>query len=191
MGITIDKRRNGYAVNGFNRFNRFVTATVSETATIREAMDAILEQKSEVELAQEKTEKDRDFLLSEWVVRKTDEELIAKKDMFKKPIYGMQIVKGTIYNYAGELYRVLEDFKYDYQLSPHLEPSKWQKIGEKPKSNYQELFDKATYWSRDESYEQGAYVKWYGKLYKALVKVTDNEEPGIGQKWELITEDNA
>lgn len=188
MGITIYKRREGYAVNGFNRFNRFVTATVSETATVKEAMDAILEQKSEVELAQERTEKDRDFLLSEWVVRKTDEELIAKKDMFKKPIYGMQIVKGTIYNYAGELYRALEDFKYDYQLSPHLEPTKWQKIGEKPKSNYKELFDKAVYWSRDESYEKDTYVKWYGKLYKALVKVTDNEEPGTGSKWELITE---
>lgn len=189
MGITIDKRREGYAVNGFNKFNRFVTATVSETATVKEAMDAILEQKSETELRQEKIESDKDFLLSEWVVGKSDEELIGKAGMFKAPTEGMQIAKGTIYNYAGELYRALEDFKYDYQLSPHLEPKRWKKIGEKPKSNYKELFDKAVYWSRDESYEKDTYVKWYWKLYKALVKVTDNEEPGTGQKWELITED--
>ena len=189
MGITIDKRREGYAVNGFNKFNRFVTANVSETATVKEAMDAILEQKSEEELKQEKTEKDKDFLLSEWVVGKSDEELIGKADMFKAPTEGMQIAKGSIYNYAGELYRALEDFTYDYQLSPHLEPKRWQKIGEKPKSNYEELFDKAVYWSRDESYEKDAYVKWYGKLYKALVKVTDNEEPGTGKKWELISEE--
>lgn len=189
MGITIDKRRNGYAVNGFNKFNRFVTATVPDTATVKEAMDAILEQKSETELAQEKVEKDKDFLLSEWVVGKSDEDLIGKADMFKAPTEGMQIAKGSIYNYAGELYRALADFTYDYQLSPHLEPKRWQKLGEKSKSNYKELFDKATYWSRDESYEKDTYVKWYGKLYKALVKVTDNEEPGTGQKWELITED--
>lgn len=188
MGITIDKRKDGYAVNGFNKFNRFVTATVPDTATVKEAMDAILEQKSEEELKQEKIEKDKDFLLSEWVVGKTDEELIEKADMFKAPTEGMQIAKGSIYNYAGELYRAVEDFTYDYQLSPHLEPKRWQKIGEKPKSNYEELFDKATYWSRDESYEQGVYVKWYGKLYKSLVKVTDNEEPGRGQKWEIIPE---
>lgn len=188
MSITIEKLETGYSASGFNKFNRFVTVNVPDEASVKEATKAVLDEKSDIEMEYEKVETDKEFLLSEWVVGKTDDELIGKADMFKKPIEGMQIVKGEIYNYVGTLYRSLETFIYDNQSGPYLEPAKWQKLGEKPKSGYQELFDKATYWSRDESYEQGAYVKWYSKLYKALVKVTDNEEPGTGKKWQLVTE---
>lgn len=189
MAITINKQNEKYVASGLNVLGRYVQVEVSGSEVVSKAFDAVENAKSSFELEKEKAEKDRDTLLSEWLVGKTDEELIARKDMFKKPIESMQILKGSVYNYAGELYRALEDFKYDYQLSPPLEPNKWQKLGEKPKSNYKELFDKAVYWSRDESYEKDTYVKWYSKLYKALVKVTDNEEPGTGRKWELITED--
>lgn len=188
MAITIDKQNDKYVASGLNSLGRYVQVEVSSSEIVSRAFEAVEKEKSSFELEKEKAEKDKETLLSEWLVGKTDEELITRKDMFKRPTDGVQIVKGTIYNYAGELYRALDNFKYDYQLSPHLEPTKWQKIGEKPKSNYKELFDKAVYWSRDESYEQGVYVKWYGKLYKALVKITDNEEPGTGRKWELITE---
>lgn len=189
MAITIDKQNEKYIASGLNSLGRYVQVEVSGSEIISRAFEAVSNEKSAFELEKEKAEKDKDTLLAEWSVGKTDDELITRKDMFKKPIYGMQIVKGSIYNYIGELYRALDDFKYDYQLNPHLEPSKWQKIGEKPKSNYKEIFDKALYWNRDESYEKDTYVKWYGKLYKALVKVTDNEEPGTGSKWELITEE--
>lgn len=188
MAITIDKQNDKYVASGLNSLGRYVQVEVSGSEIVSKAFESVENARSSFELEKEKAEKDRDTLLSEWSAGKTDDELIARKDMFKKPIESMQIVKGTIYNYAGELYRALADFKYDYQLSPHLEPTKWQKIGEKTKSNYAELYNKAVYWSRDESYEQGVYVKWYSKLYKALVKVTDNEEPGTGRKWELITE---
>ena len=188
MAITIDKQNDKYVASGLNSLGRYVQVEVLGSEIVSMAFQAVNNEKSAFELEKEKAEKDKDTLLAEWSAGKTDDELIARKDMFKKPVLGMRIVKGTIYNYVGELYKALEDFEYDYQLSPHLEPKRWQKIGEKPKSNYKELFDKAVYWSRDESYEQGVYVKWYGKLYKALVKVTDNEEPGTGRKWELITE---
>lgn len=189
MSITIQKTETGYAASGMNLNGRYVTAEVEAVATVKMAEDAVLNMKNAAELAMEKLENDKKFLLSEWVKGKTDAALIGKADMFPRPIDGMQIEKDSIYNYAGELYKALATFIYDNQMGPMLEPAKWQKLGEKPKSGYQELCDKATYWSRDASYEQGAYVKWYSKLYKALVKVTDNEEPGTGRKWELITEE--
>lgn len=187
MAITIDKQNDKYVASGLNSLGRYVQVEVSGSEIVSRTFNAVSNEKSAFELEKEKAEKDKDTLLAEWSAGKTDDELITRKDMFKKIVLGMSIIKGTIYNYVGELYRALEDFKYDYQLSPPLEPTKWQKIGKK-QGSYSELFAKAAYWNRDESYEKNTYVKWYGKLYKALVKVTDNEEPGAGRKWELITE---
>jgi hypothetical protein len=188
MAITLDKQNDKYIASGLNSLGRYVQVELSGSEMISRTFQAVSSEKSAFELEKEKAEKDKDTLLAEWSAGKTDDELITRKDMFTRPALGMQIVKGTIYNYLGELYKALENFTYDYQLSPHLEPAKWQKIGKK-QGNYSELFAKAVYWNRDESYEKDTYVKWYGKLYKALVKVTDNEEPGTGRKWELITED--
>lgn len=186
MSITIDKTETGYIASGMNAHGRYVTAEISAISTVKMAEDAVLNEKSEQELAAEKLANEKKFLLTEWVKGKTDDELIAKKEMFSKPIDGKQIEENTIYNYAGKLYKAKVNFIYDNQQNPILEPAKWEEIGKKEKTKYEEAFETAEHWSRDKSYEAKIYVKWWGKLYISEVKITDNEEPGKGEKWKLI-----
>lgn len=188
MSITIDKTEKGYIASGMNAHGRYVSAQVSSIATIKMAEEAVLNKKTEAELATEKLASEKKFLLSEWVKNKTDDELIARKDIFPRPCDGMQIEEKTIYNYAGELFIAKVTFVYDNQQNPVLEPTKWDKIGKKGKSKYQQVFNSAENWMRDQTYKKGAYVKRYGKLYQATDTIPDGTDPEAGGKWELIKE---
>lgn len=188
MSITIDKTEKGYIASGMNVHGRYVTAEISAISTVKMAEDAVLNEKSEQELAAEKLANEKKFLLTEWVKGKTDDELIAKKEIFPRPVDGKQIEENAIYNYAGELFRAKVTFIYDNQQNPVLEPTKWDKIGKKEKSKYQQVFDSAQNWMRDQTYKKGTYVKRYGKLYQATGTISDNSDPEAGGKWKLIKE---
>ena len=184
--MEITKRQDGYGISGMNAYGRFVETDLTGLETIEEAEQKLLNQKSKEEIEKERIEHDKEFLLDEFVKGKKDDELLQHPNLFPKLSHGLKIKKNKIYNYINELFRAKEDFVYDVQQSPLLEPSKWQKLGEPELSEYEKLYKTAKPWSRDESYDKGTCVIWYGKLYRAKERITTEQEPGRSDKWELI-----
>lgn len=186
--MEINKTKDGYSASGLNSNGRFVQAQITGLETVEQVEQILLSVKSKIEAEKEKAENDKEFLLEEFTKGKTDEELLAKKDIFPTLKEEMPIKKDHIYNYIGELFKALENFTYDIQMSPKLEPNKWQKIGEKKLSKYDEVYKSAKDWMSDQSYDEGTYVRRYRKLYQATTKITDNSDPENGGKWKLIVE---
>lgn len=185
--MEISKTKDGYNASGLNSNGRFVQVDITGLETVEAVELILLNKKSKVEAEKEKAENDKEFLLAEFVKGKTDEELLAKKDLFPLLKEGVQVKKDGIYNYVGELFKALDNFAYDMQLSPILEPKKWEKIGKKNLSKYDEVFKSAKNWMSEDTYQKNDYVKYYSKLYQAQDKISDGANPEKGGKWKEIT----
>lgn len=185
--MEINKTKDGYSASGLNSNGRFVQAQITGLETVEQVEQILLSVKSKIEAEKEKAENDKEFLLEEFTKGKTDEELLAKKDIFPVLKEEMAIKKDHIYNYIGELYKALDSFTYDVQMSPKLEPKKWKKIGEKKLSKYDEVLKGAKNWMREDTYQKNDYVKYYSKLYQAQDKISDGTNPEKGGKWKEIT----
>lgn len=129
MSIAIDKNENGYVASGYNLYGRFVTAELDSFATLKMVEDSLWNQKSELELEKEKLIEDNKFLVKEWACGKSDDELLARKDIFSAPEYGAQIEKGCVFLFENSLFKAKSKFKYSSELAPDLAPEKWSKIG--------------------------------------------------------------
>lgn len=132
-------------------------------------------------------------LLKEVFEDTSDEEKIEKKDLFPKfnPYSIFKFEKGTYYRHLDKLYKCIKSHDADNQLTPSLDKEHWEEVkNNKLKTEYDEHYNSAKPWSRDESYDVGVYVTWYKKLYKSAQRITDNGEPGVDDRWILITNED-
>lgn len=91
----------------------------------------------------------------------------------------------------GVIYYSNKKHKSDNQSNPIFDTDTWRKEVKKVEEEginpeYAENIESAKSWNRDETFEAETYVKWYGEIYKATEKISDNAEPGISDKWEKI-----
>ncbi|XVG95806.1 hypothetical protein ACGCUP_00835 [Eubacteriales bacterium KG125] len=94
-------------------------------------------------------------------------------------------------NKFGVLYYANKEHVSDNQSNPIFDTETWRKEVKKVAEDganpeYTKNIGSAKAWNRDETFEKGVYVKWYGDLYKATDKIIDNSEPGKDDKWEKI-----
>lgn len=189
MSITINKRDNIYYAEGLNSYGRYVMVTVPEDTNVKSIFNLVINEKSELERSKEQLMDNTQTLLDTFIQGKSDEEIVQNKHLFLQMVDDLKIIKGKIYRYADKLYRAKGTFTYNNQMNPINEPDKWDQLCKPKKSKYQELYDSATDWMRDQSYNEGVYVRRYGKLYQATARISDGSDPEAGGSWELVTEE--
>lgn len=101
---------------------------------------------------------------------------------------------GNLATYNDVIFECIKKHKSDYESIPLNNTEFWKKLEEEKQvedginPEWQENFEKAENYSRDKSYNQGEYVKFYNELYKAKKKITSEELPSkISEFWEFIS----
>lgn len=89
----------------------------------------------------------------------------------------------------GEVYYANKTHKSDNQSNPIFDTDTWRKEikvtqkSENENEEYTNNIEKALQWNREDTFKANTYVKWYGILYKAKERISDNAEPGRDSRW--------
>lgn len=126
------------------------------------------------------------------VVSKVIFDNLEDKNIIDRFETGKTYKVGDLVIYNDVVYICKKNNISDYENIPLNDPENWEayskenKISKEEISEYIKNISAAKSWNRDESFERGVYVIWYGKLYKSTEKITDNAEPGRDERWEKI-----
>lgn len=182
------------------RFNQERDPLEIKNDELAKAKEEAEKEKQKVEEEKKQLEEDnmaltnkKNELLEKWAKDQNPAVLIENKDDFPRPFDSMQIFKGHHYNYAGTLYQAKDNFIYDNQKSPLLEPDSWHRVGDpvvKPtdlKVEYEAKFKKAVDWYADKTYVKTDLVRYYNKLYELVAEKSSGHNPEKEPEiWKLI-----
>lgn len=113
----------------------------------------------------------------------TDEELQKKIYLFDNYRQDEEYVVGSLVKHLGKLYRCKKKHKSNYESLPQLGDEFWEEIN--PKGKKVEQPKDVPFYSNDITYNQGALVMYYGKVYESLVRQSGQNPESSPKTWKL------
>lgn len=173
----VGQKDNGFEVEGYFSLEELknVISKVEKTQSFEEQKNIIINEKIKEEITK-------------------DVENIKKyKDLIERWKIKTKYAIDEICKYNDIVFKCVKEHISEYESIPFNNTEFWKKLEEEKQvedganPEWQENFEKAEFYSRDKTYRQGEYVKYYNELYKAKKDIKNEQIPSsISEYWEHI-----
>lgn len=174
------------------RRENYIEISSSDLTLIQDEIKKIISFCESLKTDDEKLKEQKEKLLEFVLQKTTNEEKASNSELFDKWTINKAYRTNDYISHYGIVYKCLKEHVSSYENIPSITPENWEKIQKKEveegvNSEWQENFEKAENYSRDKTYMQGEYVKYYNELYKAKKKIASEQLPSkISEFWEHI-----